>query len=287
MAKENIKNNLLVFQKNEITESLVYRNLAGINKGANKKILERISKDEAKHYGYWKKYTKQDVEPDRLKVLKYTLLSKIAGITFAVKLMEKGEVHAQKVYSNALKAAPEARHILADEERHEKNLIGIISEEKLNYVGSMVLGLNDALVELTGTIAGLTLALQNTKIVAMAALITGIAAALSMSSSEYLSKKSEAAQNALKSSFYTGITYFFTVIALVLPYFLISSYYIALACTILIAITIIFIFTYFISVAKDQPFGKRFFEMASIGMGVAAISFFIGFALRHFLGVDA
>ena len=57
-----------------------------------------------------------------------------------------------------------AQKIAEDEERHEQKLLAILDEERLQYVGSMVLGLNDALVELTGTLAGLTLALQNTKL---------------------------------------------------------------------------------------------------------------------------
>ena len=55
----------------------------------------------------------------------------------------------------------------------------------------MVLGLNDALVEFTGALAGYTFALQNTLLVAMTGLITGVAASLSMATSEYLSTKSE------------------------------------------------------------------------------------------------
>ena len=51
----------------------------------------------------------------------------------------------------------------------------MIDEEKLKYIGAVVLGMNDALVELTGTLAGLTLALQNEKLVGVAGLITGVA----------------------------------------------------------------------------------------------------------------
>ena len=49
--------------------------------------------------------------------------------------------------------------MLGDERRHEEELYGMLDEERLHYVGAMVLGLNDALVELTGAIAGVTFAL--------------------------------------------------------------------------------------------------------------------------------
>jgi len=72
----------------------------------------------------------------------------------------------------------------------------------------MVLGLNDALVELTGTLAGLTFALKNTRLIALSGLITGIAATLSMAASEYLSARTEQeSSRALKSSLYTGGAY--------------------------------------------------------------------------------
>ena len=105
--------------------------------------------------------------------------------------MEKGEEKAQTTYEKISKTIPDAKDIVEDEDEHERQLLDLIDEERLRYVGSMVLGLNDALVELTGALAGFTLALQNTRIVAMTGLITGVAASLSMATSEYLSTKSE------------------------------------------------------------------------------------------------
>ena len=52
---------------------------------------------------------------------------------------------------------PSAKEIVEDEDKHEQELIDLIDEERLRYVGSIVLGLNDALVELTGALAGLHL----------------------------------------------------------------------------------------------------------------------------------
>jgi VIT1/CCC1 family predicted Fe2+/Mn2+ transporter len=101
----------------------------------------------------------------------------------------------------------------------------MIDEEKLEYMGSVVLGLNDALVELTGALAASPSAFQNTRLIAVTALITGISASFSMSASEYLSTRQESGQTqkALKAAFYTGIAYIFTVIALVVPYLLIGN----------------------------------------------------------------
>ena len=276
---------LLKFQKNEITGHFIYQNLSNKEKGENKQTLKHISNDELKHYHIWKKYTKTEVRPSKYNIWKYTLISRIAGLTFAFKLMEKGEENAQYVYSKIISKIPEAKKILSEEDKHERELIALIDEEKLNYIGSIILGLNDALVELTGTIAGLTFALLNTSLVGIAALITGIAASLSMASSEYLSKKSENERNALKASVYTGIAYVFTVAALVFPYFIFKNPFMALGLTLFDSLLVILIFTYFISVTKEQSFKKRFWEMALISFGVAGVSFLIGLLIRITLGI--
>ena len=161
---------------------------------------------------------------NRWKVFFYFWISRILGITFGIKLMERGEERAQINYEIIARKIPKASQIIADEHAHEQELIGLIEEERLNYVGSIVLGLNDALVELTGALAGFTFALQNTRLIALAGLITGIAASFSMAASEYLSTKSEGSgERALKSSIYTGAAYIVTVILLILPYLLVNG----------------------------------------------------------------
>ena len=199
--------------------------------------------------------------------------------------MEKGEESAQINYNEIAKEIPQAKEINAEENAHELKLLGMLDEERLKYVGSMILGVNDALVELTGALAGFTLALQNTRLIAVIGLITGIAASLSMAASEYLSTKAESQdKDPLKASIYTGVMYLVTVILLVLPYYLFPNVYAALATTLLIAILIILFFTFYISVAQDLPFKKRFSEMAGISMGVSALTFGIGFLVKKFFG---
>ncbi len=278
---------LLTSQKNEITEYYIYQNIAKRTKDEhNKKVLYKIAKEEKAHYDYFKKFTKRDVSPSKFKIYYYTIICLLFGLTFGVKLMEKGENGANAAYLNAAKEFPEIIKIADDEDRHEQELISIISEERLEYMGSIVLGLNDALVELTGALAGFTLSLQNSRIIAFMGLITGISASFSMAASEYLSTKADGGDNAIKSAIYTGIAYVVTVALLILPFFLISNYIISLIVTVLIAVFVILIFNYYISIAKDYPFKKRFFEMALISLGVAAISFGIGFIVKQFFGFE-
>jgi len=285
MLNDAVKNKVLVFQKNEITEYFIYRKLAGrIKDPQNKKILNGISAEELKHCNIWKGYTGKEVKPDRFRVWLYTFISMIFGITFGIKLMENGEGKAEISYKEISEFIPEAENIAHEEEEHEKELIGLIDEERLRYAGSMVLGLNDALVELTGALAGFTLALQNVRLIAVTGLITGIAASLSMATSEYLSTKTESgAKNPAKASLYTGFAYVLAVLILVFPYFFFKNVYFCLGFTIFNAIILILIFSFYISVAKDFRFRKRFSEMASITIGISALTFAIGYLIRLFL----
>lgn len=282
------KARILQMQNNELTEYHVYLKLANaIKHPQNKATLQKIAADEHKHYQFWLRYTEQESKPSRWKIFKYYWLARIFGITFAIKLMEKGEQQATRNYAAIAKVIPEAMPIVSDEQHHEQELIALLEEEKLNYIGSIVLGLNDALVELTGTLAGLTFALQKTNLIAVVGLITGIAAALSMAASEYLSTKSEGkGADALRSSIYTGITYIVTVILLILPYFLFSNYILCLIITLVVAIAIIFVFNYYIAVVKSYSFGRRFLEMALLSMSIAALSFVIGYLVRLVFKVD-
>ena len=284
----DLRQMLLKFQRNEITEYHIYKRLAkSIKSPENQQILEEIADDELKHYHLWKGYTQQEVKPNRFGLWLYYLISRIFGFTFGIKLMERGEEDAQNNYEQLKGKIKEIDAFIRDENAHEEALIDLLDEESLRYAGSIVLGLNDALVELTGALAGLTLALQNTQLIALSGLITGVAAALSMGASEYLSTRSEETEkHPLKASLYTGAAYIITVAVLILPYLIIENYYLCLALALTAAVLIIAIFNYYISVAKDEPFRRRFLEMAGLSLGVAFFSFILGYFIRTWLGVE-
>ena len=288
MLDKSVEKVILDAQRNEITEHLIYERLSrSVKDPHNKEVLKRISDEELRHYNFWKKYTHRDVKPNMWKVWKYLLISKTFGITFGIKLMENGEEEAQTTYERISELIPEAKNIVRDEDEHERQLMDLIDEERLKYVGSMILGLNDALVEFTGALAGYTFALPNTRIVAMTGLITGVAASLSMATSEYLSTKSEGdARSPLKAASYTGIAYILTVLFLIAPYLILTDAYVCLGLEIMDAIIVIFLFTFYISVARDLPFKKRFLEMAAISLGIAGLTFTIGVFIRIFLNVE-
>ena len=276
-------------QQSELTESVIYKAIAKFAKGdENRQTLMRLAKEEKAHYEIWKRYTGIEMKPEKAKVFKYKLLARILGFTFAVKLMERGEENAQSEYELLAEEVEESTHIHRQEEEHEAALLGMLDEERLQYVGSMVLGLNDALVELTGSLAGFAFALQNNRLIVLSGLIVGISATFSMASSEFLAARSEGRSDALKSCTYTGVAYLITVILLIAPYLILDSaqYIPALICMLAVVVLIIAGFTYYTSVAQDQPFGSRFLEMAVISISVAVLSFVVGILAKKFLGID-
>lgn len=278
----------LAAQRNEITEYQVYTQLAAVCKDPkNAEVLKSIGEAERRHAAFWQTKTGREIKPDGFKVFRTVFMARLLGLTFVLKRMEKNEGTASKAYAGLNEAFPETKKISQDEADHERDLLAMLDEELLQYVGSIVLGLNDALVELTGALAGFTLALGDTKIISLAGLVTGLSAAFSMAASDYLSSKAEGDPRAAKSALYTGVAYLITVILLILPFLLIASKFVSLAITLCIVVTIIFLFNYYLSVAKDLNFKRRFLEMTFISLGVATFSFFVGWVLKGVLGVDA
>ncbi|WP_240838101.1 VIT1/CCC1 transporter family protein [Acidaminobacter sp. JC074] len=281
---------LLKAQKNEMYGEGVYRHLSNYAKDKNtKSILLQIAESEKSHYQTLAEFSGRDLKINgfflKLLLMIVSLAVNLLGLTFVLKFLERME--SRSAGAESFRDYPDIYGFIVEEEKHEKLLLDALNEDRLKYMGSVVLGLNDALVELTGTLAGFTLSIQNSRTIAVIGLITGISASFSMAASEYLSSKEEATDlNPKKASLYTGIAYVLTVLLLVLPFFHVSNYMLALGLTLLIALLIIAFFNYYISVAKDEPFKSRFMEMALISIGVAVVSFGIGYLVKTYIGIE-
>lgn len=280
---------LLQCQKDEHLGHSVYAYMAKREKNAeNQRLLTQMAADEQEHERIWRGYTGKKVAVGRLAILWFKLLTVLFGFTFVIKTLQRTERLSAAEYAGLAEEIPEAAAIERDERRHEAELTAMLDEERLQYVGAMVLGLNDALVELTGAIAGTTFALANTRLVALTGIITGVSATLSMTASYYLAESADGNPKALRSSLYTGMAYLITVALLVLPYLLFPAqmYAAAFVTMIVTVILIILLFNYYISVAREQPFLRRFVQMAVISLSVAVIAFMIGLLAKNLLGLD-
>jgi len=278
---------ILAIQQKEITEYHVYTRLAELCKDPhNAEILRTVGEEEKRHALYWQEKTGVEVKAPRFAIFKHILKARILGLTFSLKQMEKGEGNASKNYTQLAKEFPEAENIARDEAEHENKILNMLDEERLHYAGSVVLGLNDALVELTGSLAGFTLAFGSTRLISIAGLVTGVSASFSMAASEFLSCRAENDPRAAKSALYTGIAYVITVALLILPFLLLPHKFVALGITLSVAVLIILVFNYYLATARDLNFKSRFLEMTVISLGVAALSFGVGYILSRALGIE-
>ncbi len=287
-VKQLPRKQILHLQKSEITGHTVYALLSRSTKDKNnKEILERISNDELQHYMRWKEYTGVDLKPNRFKVSIYSLLVKLLGHTFALKLMTRAERHEQTEYSLISKTIKTAVKVFKEEHRHENDLLSLIDDDRLQHTSEMVRGFNVAVVEMTGALAGFSFALGSTDVIILAGIITGVAITLSVASTEYLAVKAEGGEGTpFKSAVYGGITNITAVIFLIFPFFVFSNVYISVVFMIINAIIVIAGFNYYISVAKDVSFRSRFLEMVLISLGVAGLAFVIGLIVRNYLNIE-
>src|SRR5262249_23466726 len=137
--------------------------------------------------------------------------------------------------------ADRVRAMLAEEQEHEQVLERGIEDERRLYLGAAVLGLNDALVELTGGLTGLVSSIRDPRLIGFASLVVGVAASMSMAASNFLSVdiSDDSGLRPGKAATYTGTTYIVVVIGLVLPFFLLNDRHVALVISWAAAILII------------------------------------------------
>lgn len=285
-----------VMKRFHIREDLgrrVYRALSAHPRIAeeNRETLRKIAAMEENHVAALDRHfgTRRVGE---LRVFLVLLLVKVFGFTFTLKQLERIQerVLTPSAKQEAGERMPDLLVVFREEDVVDRELLTLLDEERLHYISSMVLGLNDALVELSGAIAGFTFALRNNNLIALSGIITGISASLSMASSEFLSTRADgkSRKTPLKAALITGLAYVVTVSLMVLPYLLFPDhrYVPALFVMLGIVITIIFIFSYFISVAKGENFKRNFAEMAAVSLSVAFVSFLIGILVRNALGIE-
>jgi VIT1/CCC1 family predicted Fe2+/Mn2+ transporter len=218
-------------------------------------------------------------------------MRKVLGLTFTAKFIELNEKRAVRDYTALLDTAPpdmrdRIRHIIEHEKQHEKHMIGQIREEKVEFIGSMVLGLNDALIELTGALLGFSFMFNQRWMVAITGLVTALAASLSMASSAYMQARHEPGKDAKKSGLYTGASYWAVAVLMILPYFLTSRIPVAIGGMFLSIFAIVVSISYYTSVIFERPFKQQFMEMLACSLGVGAAASLIGFLLRHFTGIQ-
>jgi rubrerythrin len=140
---ESVKQRILAFQKDEITSAVLYEEIAAMMKNdKNRNVLLEIAQVEREHYATWKHFTGIDIGPSRIKIALFKLLYWIMGETFVIQMFERVEDFGVRELTQITSEIPEANDIILQEEEHENQLITLVDEERLKYVGAMVLWWN-------------------------------------------------------------------------------------------------------------------------------------------------
>ena len=154
---------------------------------------------------------------------------------------------------------------------------------KFNSKSAIILGMHDAIVSLTGLIAGLYFAFNDTNIIIISCILASVTAALSMGAANYLAVKTTNKNNALISAFYTGFAYMITCLLLIFPFLVLKNQLSAMVAVVIIAILIIYFFNRFFYSGKI--FYNHFFEMLTICTTVSITAFFIGELAHKIFGI--
>ncbi|MFN3622395.1 MAG: rubrerythrin family protein, partial [Nitrososphaerales archaeon] len=241
-----MKQELRKYVVDEFNDYVIYKSLANVERDASRKeILSNLSQKEYEHYVFWLQLTNyQPKPPSTLRIKLIVVLRRLLGLVFIARLLERHERSVVRWYRELSDVLPPKEretlfHIIREEEEHEKMLIGQIEETIIKYLGYVVLGIADAIIEISGVHAGFLGATDVTIVAGMAGLVVGFAASISMAIAAYLQAKQVPTIVPFKAAILTGTTYISTVILQALPFFLTPDIFTAFTASIAVSITLI------------------------------------------------
>lgn len=255
-------------------------------------ILKTLSATEQRHFEFWKKYV-PDVDPKlgRLKLYWILFLRRFFGLTFATRYLDRHEANVIQIYQGLAQLIPEADRpafnaMVADEKEHERAFAMKVESSAVRYISFVVLGLADALVEISGIHAGWLGLFDKTEIAGLAGIIAGGAASLAMASAAFAQAKQGWQGSARLSAVYTGVSYFITAVMLATPYFLTSTMLLALGTSLTLAVVILAITTWYSIVIQQKFFLRDFVETLAILFATTIVVFLLGaFVSAEFPGI--
>lgn len=149
--------------------------------------------------------------------------------------------------------------------------------------GAIVLGMHDAIVSLTGLIAGLYFASVGTNIIVISCIISSISASLSMGAANYLAVRANGRRDAFGAAMHTFLAYMITCVLLILPFFVVANRAAAVCAVFAMAFLIIFGFN--LHFYRGNRFWRHFGEMLGICTVVSIVAFLIGEAASRVFGI--
>jgi VIT1/CCC1 family predicted Fe2+/Mn2+ transporter len=248
--------------------------------------LKSLSETEHGHYEFWRKYVPAE-EPRLSRLTLYWLLflRRFFGLTFAIRYLDRHEAKVVVEYAGLAHLIPEEDRsafdaMVADEKEHEKAFAMKAESSAVAYISFVVLGLADALVEISGIHAGWLGLFEKTEIAGLAGIIAGGAASLAMASAAFAQAKQGGFKGSARlSAAYTGVSYFITAVILATPYFLTSSMLLALGASLTLAVIILAVTTWYSVVIQGKLFMRDFIEILLILFATTIVVFTLGFVV--------
>lgn len=197
----------LDFYRDEITDRLFYEKLAKkISDDQFRSQLLELSRIEHEHASFWEQELKNISEDpsklkgNRLKIRFLFFVMRLIGPVLTIRMLEHGEIRAISMYKDMISTQAEGSDlrnkletILDQEINHEDVFEKQIekTEEEIEKNRDIIYGMSDGLVEVLGSIAGLTAILFDQYLIALGGFVVAISGAMSMSLGSYLSSKSQ------------------------------------------------------------------------------------------------
>ncbi len=277
----------------EFRDYLVYSTLARVEwHRERREVLHKLATQEFSHFQFWSKFV--NVKPSVwfwFYAYLLAFLRLFMGVTFVVKLLERGEektIERYKTLERFLQGEEleQLRGIVADEESHESTLVAELDETLVKYMSALVLGLADAIVEITAAHAGALGSTNSTIVAGVVGLIVGIGASISMASASFLQTKHEVGKSPTIAALVTGVGYMAAVALMSLPYFITHEIYLAFAASITVAIFLAFVLTFQASVYAGRDFKFEFLQTTALLLGTAALTYLVGKWLGAVFGIE-
>ena len=282
-----------VRMSHEYTDSTLYERLSRTVDESSPfaDVLKQLSATEGKHSEFWSRYA-PDEKPklNRMKVLWILFLRRVLGLTFASRYLDRHELSVVKEYQEVAGMIPRDdkaafEEMVADEVQHEQEFAQKVESTAVRYISFVVLGLADALVEISGIHAGSLGIYNKTELAGLAGITAGAAASLAMASAAFAQAKQGFHGSARLSALYTGVSYFVSAVLLATPYFLTASVIYALASSLVIAVAMLALTTYYSTVIANKPFARDFLEILGILLGATVALYFFGLAVHAETGI--
>ncbi len=294
VKKEELTSLAVTSCRNELTEHVVYSRLAASY--AKKKpdfaeSLNNLAATEKRHYEFWKKHAGgADPRPSGLRIGLVMVLKMVLGTTFAVKFLEGSEQKTIRKYNSVANLIPAEdkpafEAMLLDETEHEVMFANQLKSAAIKYISFIILGLADAIVEISGIHAGSLGLYKSTEITGLAGIVAGASASIAMASAAYAQAKQGFEGKPSISAVFTGISYFVTAVVLATPYFLTGDKVVALISSVVVAVLVVAFIDYYNSVVSGTSFLRDFGELAGIMLGATVALYFFGSVVASLLGI--